>query len=155
MRYRVGETEDIFASRLVRNIEESFYVNIGPQRIYTSDLAHVNYAEPEEAANLNSDERDFYHGGLVQNPEQDGSVEEYLLDLYRHVGSWFGADANGLRWPDARLEEAGKENQMEHMLNTLVKAGYMKEQEIDGDTVYFPEAKLAEEHCREHKFKGL
>lgn len=148
MRFRVGETEDIFDSRPVRSVDSNFYVNVGPERIYTSDLAHVNYPEPEEAADLDSDERDFYHGRISHHPDQDKAVEEYLLDLYRHAGSWFGADVTSFRWLDAQLEGAATESHMEHMFDTLVKAGYMKEQEIDGEKVYFPEAKLADEEMR-------
>lgn len=149
MRFRVGETEDIFDSRPVRSVDSNFYVNVGPERIYTSDLAHVNYPEPEEAADLNSDERDFYHEEIAYHPHQDSAVEEQLLELYRHVGSWFGADTTSFRWLDAQLEgAAANESQMEHLLDNLVMAGYMKTQEIDGETVYFPEAKFADEEMR-------
>lgn len=150
MRFRVGETEDIFDSRPVRSVDGNLYVNVGNNRIYTSNLSHVNYPEPEEAADLNSDERDFYNEEIAYNPRQDSAVEEQLLELYQHVGSWFGADTTSFRWLDAQLEGASaNENQMEHLLDNLVMAGYMKKQELDGETCYFPEAKLADEEMRQ------
>lgn len=149
MRFRVGETKDIFDSRHVRSVDTQLYVNVGPERIYNSDLNHVNYPEPEEAADLNSDERDFYHEEIAYNPTQDSAVEEQLLELYQHVGSWFGADTNSFRWLDAQLEDASaNDDQMGHLLDNLVIAGYMKKQEINDETVYFPEAKLADEAMR-------
>lgn len=148
MRFRVGETEDIFDSRPVRQEESQFYVNVGPGRIYTSDLRHVNYPDPEHAADLDSDERDFYHEEIGYHPWEETSLEEQMLELYRHVGSWFGADPQSFRWLDAQLESSGNNKQMEHNLDKLVKAGYLKTQEIDGRTVYFPEAKLADEDMR-------
>jgi hypothetical protein len=148
MRFRVGETEDIFDSRPVRTFDSDFYVNVGPERIYTSKLSHVNYPEPEETVDLNSDERNLYHEKIAYPPEQDSSIEENLLELYQHVGSWFGASPKSFRWLDKQLEEAANESQMEHMLENLVKAGYMEKQEISGENVYFPEAKFADEDLR-------
>lgn len=149
MRFRVGETEDIFDSRPVRSDEGNLYVNVGSNRIYSSNLSHVNYPDPEEAADLNSDERDFYHEEIAYHPKQDSAVEEQLLELYRHVGSWFGADTTSFRWLDAQLEgSSANDKQMEHLLDNLVMAGYMKKQEINDETVYFPEAKFADEEIR-------
>lgn len=149
MRFRVGETDDIFDSRPVRTVDGNFYVNVGNNRIYSSDLSHVNYPDPEEAANFNSDERDFYHEEIAYDPRKDSAVEEQLLELYQHVGSWFGADTTSFRWLDAQLEDSSaNENQMEHLFDNLVMAGYMKKQEINDETVYFPEAKFADEEMR-------
>jgi len=148
MRFRVGETEDIFDSRPVRTQEGQLYVNVGPERIYNSRLNHVNYPEPDEAAEMNSDERSFYHEVIGYHPDQEEGLEQNLLELYRHTGSWFGGTAASFQWMDAVLEDAAHENGMEHELDKLVKAGYMEKEDVDGQQCYFPRNKFADEEMR-------
>ena len=148
MRFRVGETEDIFGSRPVRTQNEQLYANVGPERIYNSWLNHVNYPEPDEAAEMNSDERDFYHAVIGHHPNHEDGVEQNLLELYRHTGSWFGGTAASFQWMDAVLENAAHENGMEHKLDKLVKAGYLGKEDIGGEQCYFPQKRFADEEMR-------